>query len=76
MDIQEEIKNELARLDVPTTSWAGFQLDSSKEPNVIRVDYGGVTGMFDPQDLLSLLRDLPDKAGSTVVIEAIRIYRH
>ena len=75
MDIQEEIKNELARLDVPTTSLGGFQLDSSQEPNVIRVDYEGVTGTFDPQDLLSLLQDLPDKAGSTVVIEAIRIYR-
>ena len=76
MDIQEEIRNELARLDVPTKSLAGFQLDSSQEPNVIRVDYEGVTGTFDPQDLLSLLQDLPDKAGPTVVIEAIRIYRH
>ena len=76
MDIQEEIRNELVRLDVPTTSLARFQLDSSQEPNVIRVDYEGVTGTFDPQDLLSLLQDLPDKAGSTVVIEAIRIYRH
>ena len=76
MDVQEEIRNELLRLNVPTTSLAGFQLDSFQEPNVIRVDYEGVTGTFDPQDLLSLLRDLPDKAGSTVVIEAIRIYRH
>jgi hypothetical protein len=75
MDVQEEIRNELLRLNVPTTSLAGFQLDSSQEPNVIRVDYEGVTGTFDPQDLLSLLQDLPDKAGSTVVIEAIRIYR-
>ena len=75
MDIQEEINSELIRLDVPTTSLAGFQLDSSQEPNVIRVDYEGVTGRFDPQELLSLLQDLPDKAGSTVVIEAIRIYR-
>jgi hypothetical protein len=76
MDIQEEIRSELIRLDVPTTTLAGFLLDSSQEPAVIRVDYEGVIGTFDPQDLLSLLRDLPDKAGSTVVIEAIRIYRH
>jgi hypothetical protein len=43
MDIQEEIKNELIRLDVPITSLGGFQLDQSQEPNVIRVDYEGVT---------------------------------
>jgi hypothetical protein len=75
MDIQEEIKKELIRLDVPITSLGGFQLDQSQEPNVISVDYEGVTGTFDPEDLLSLLRDLPDKAGSIVVVEAIRIYR-
>jgi len=75
MDIKEEIRNEL-RLDVPTTSLAGFQLEQSQEPNVIRVDSEGVTGTFDPQELFSLLQDLPDKAGSAVVIEAIRIYRH
>ena len=39
------------------------------------MDIQGVTGTFDPQDLLSLLQDLPDKAGSIVVVEAIRIYR-
>jgi hypothetical protein len=75
MDIQEEIKKELIRLDVPITSLGGFQLDQSQEPNVIRVDYEGVTGTFDPRDLLSLLQDLPDNAGSTVVVEAIRIFR-
>jgi hypothetical protein len=42
MDIQEEIRSELSRLDVPTTSLAGFLLESSQEPAVIRVDYEGV----------------------------------
>jgi hypothetical protein len=62
-------------LNVPFTSLGGFELDQSQEPNVIRVDYEGVTGTFDPEELLSLLQDLPDKAGSIVVGEAIRIYR-
>ena len=75
MDIQEEINSELLRLDVPVTSLGAFQLDASQEPQVINVDYEGVTGTFDPEDLLSLLQDLPDKAGSIVVVEAIRIYR-
>ena len=73
MDIQEEITSELLRLDVPFTSLGGFQFDPSQEPKVVRVDYEGVTGKFDPQDLLSLLQRLPDNAGSTVVVEAIRI---
>ena len=42
---------------------------------MIRVDYEGVTGAFDPEDLLTLLRNLPDKAGSIVVVEAIRLSR-
>jgi hypothetical protein len=75
MDIQEEIKNELIRLDVPITRLGGFQFDPSQEPNVIRVDYEGATGTFDPQDLLSLLKKLPDSAGSIVVVEAIRLSR-
>ena len=76
MDIQEEINSELLRLGVPVTSLGAFHLDASQEPQVVKVDYEGVTGTFDPQDLLSLLQDLPDKAGSIVVVEAIRIYRH
>jgi hypothetical protein len=36
-------------------------------------NYEGVTGTFDPEDLLSLLKILPDRAGSIVVVEAIRI---
>ena len=75
MDIQEEITNELVRLDVPITSLGGFQFDLSQEPKVIGVDYEGVTGTFDPQDLLSLLQILPDRAGSIVVVEAIRLSR-
>jgi hypothetical protein len=75
MDIQEEIRSELLRLDVPFTSLGAFQFDSSQEPKVVTVDYEGVTGKFDPQDLLSLLQRLPDNAGSTVVVEAIRISR-
>ena len=71
MDIQEEIRNELIRLDMPVTSWGGFQLDRSRDPAVIRVDYEGVTGA----DLLTLLRNLPDEAGSIVVVEAIRLSR-
>jgi hypothetical protein len=73
MDIQEEIRSELLRLDVPITSLGGFQFDSSQEPKEVRVDYEGVTGTFDPQDLLSLLKILRDRAGSIVVVEAIRI---
>ena len=73
MDIQEEIRSELLRLDVPITSLGGFQFDSSQEPKEVRVDYEGVTGTFGPQDLLSLLKVLPDRAGSIVVVEAIRI---
>ena len=46
MDIQEEIRNELIRLDMPVTSLGGFQLDPSRDPGVIRVDYEGVTGAF------------------------------
>ena len=76
MDIQEEIRNELLRLDIPvTSSFGGFQFDSSEEPKEIRIDYEGATGTFDPQDLLSLLKKLPDKAGSTVVVEAVRLSR-
>ena len=75
MDIQEEIRNELLRLGVPITSLGGFQFDSSEEPEEVRVDYEGVTGTFDPEDLLSLLKILPDKAGSIVVIEALRLSR-
>jgi len=73
MDIQAEIRNELIRLDVPLTSLGGFQFDQSQEANVIRVDYEGVTGTFDPEGLLSLLKILPDQAGSIVVVEALRI---
>jgi len=73
MDVPEEIRSELLRLDVPITSLGGFQFDSSQEPKEVRVDYEGVTGTFDPQDLLSLLKVLPDRAGSIVVVEAIRI---
>jgi hypothetical protein len=75
MDIQQEIGNELVRLDVPITSLGGFQFDPSQEPKAVRVDYEGVTGTFDPEDLLSLLKKLLDKAGSTVVVEAIRLSR-
>ena len=73
MDIQEEIRNELLRLDVPITSLGGFEFDSSEEPKEVKVDYEGVTGTFDPEDLLSLLKILPDQAGSIVVVEALRI---
>jgi len=58
---------------VPITVLGGFQLDPSQEPKAIRVDSEGVTGTFDPEDLLSLLKILPDRAGSIVVVEAIRI---
>ena len=75
MDIQEEMRNELMRLDVPITSLGGFQFESSEEPKEVKVDYEGVTGTFDPEELLSLLKKLPDKAGSTVVTEAIRLSR-
>jgi hypothetical protein len=75
MGIEGEIRNELTRLNVPVTSLRGFWLDQSQDPNVsvIRIDYEGVTGTFDPEDLLSLLKKLPDQAGSIVVTEAIRI---
>src|SRR4030095_6570528 len=43
MEIQEEIRSELVRLDVPITSLGGFQFDSSQEPKEVRVDYEGVT---------------------------------
>ena len=75
MDIQEEINSELLRLGVPHTSLGAFQLDASKDPKVVRADCEGVTGTFDPQDLLSLLQRLPDNAGSTVVTEALRTRR-
>jgi hypothetical protein len=75
MDIQEEMNSELLRLDVPFTSLGAFQLDASQERQVVRVDYEGVTGTFDPQDLLSLLKILPDRAGSIVIVEAIRLSR-
>ena len=55
--------------------FGAFQLDASQDPHVVKVDYEGVTGTFDPQDLLSLLQMLPDNAGSTVVTEALRISR-
>jgi hypothetical protein len=73
--VQEEIRDELVRLNVPITSLGGFQLDPSQEAEAIRIDYEGVTGTFDPQDLLSVLKKLPDGAGSTVVVEAMRISR-
>ena len=75
MDIQEELNSELLRLGVPLPSLGAFQLDASQEPHVVKVDYEGVTGTFDPQDLLSLLQRLPDNTGSTVVAEALRISR-
>jgi hypothetical protein len=75
MDIQEEINSELLRLDVPFTSLGAFQLDASQEPKEVRVDYEGVTGTFDPEDLLSLLEKFPNRAESTVVVEAIRLSR-
>ena len=62
-------------LNVPITVLGGFQLDPSQEPKAIRVDSEGVTGTFDPEDLLTLLRNLPDRAGSIVVVEAIRLSR-
>jgi hypothetical protein len=74
-DIQEEIRSELLRLDVPSTSLDRFQFDPSQESKAVRVDYEGVTGTFDPEDLLSLLKKLPDRAGSIVVVEAIRLSR-
>ena len=73
MDIQEEINSELLRLGVPHTSLGAFQLATSQEPQVVKVDYEGVTGTFDPQDLLSLFQRWPDNVGSTVVTEALRI---
>ena len=75
MDVQGEIRSELLRLDVSITSLGGFQFDSSQEPKEVRVDYEGATGTFDPEDLLSLLKKLPDRAGSMVVVEAIRLSR-
>jgi hypothetical protein len=75
MDLQEEIRSELLRLDVPVTRLGGFRFDPSQDPKEVKVDYEGVTGTFDPQDLLALLRNLPDKAGSIVVVEAIRLSR-
>ena len=75
MDIEEEIRNELIRLNVPITGLGGFQFEPPQEPKAIKVDYEGATGTFDPVDLLSLLKNLPDRAGSTVVVEAIRLSR-
>ena len=75
MGVQEELTDELVRLNVPITSLGGFQFDPSQEPETIRVDYEGVTGTFGLQDLLSLLKKLPDRAGSIVVVEAIRLSR-
>jgi hypothetical protein len=72
MDIQEEIRNELLRLNMPIKSLRGFQFPS-KEPKTIRVDHEGVTGTFDSEDLPSVLKKLPDRAGSIVVVEAMRI---
>jgi len=34
MRIEEEIRNELIRLNVPVTSFGGFRLDQSQESNV------------------------------------------
>ena len=48
MDIQEKIRSELLRLDVPITSLGGFQFDSPQEPTEVKVDYEGITGTFDP----------------------------
>jgi hypothetical protein len=75
MDIQEEIRSELLRLNVPITSLGGFQFDPSQESKAMKVDFEGVTGTFEPEDLLSLLKKLPDRAGSIVVVEAIRLSR-
>jgi len=63
MNIQEEIRSELLRLDVPFTDLGGFQFDPSQEPKVVRVDYERVTGTFDSQNLLSLLQRLPITPG-------------
>jgi hypothetical protein len=53
----------------------GLRPDQFQDPkvNVIKVDYEGVIGTFDPEDLLSLLKKSPNQAGSRVVTEAIRI---
>ena len=74
MDIQEEINSELLRLGVPHPSLGTFQMDASQKPQVVKVlDYEGVTGAFD--QICSLLKILPDQAGSTVVVEALRTSR-
>ena len=75
MGVQEEIRDELVRLNVPITSLGGFQFDPSQESKAMKVDFEGVTGTFEPEDLLSLLKKLPDRAGSIVVVEAIRLSR-
>ena len=59
MDIQEEIRSELLRLNVPITSLGGFQFEPSQELKRSGPNYEGVTGTFDPEDLLSLLKKLP-----------------
>jgi hypothetical protein len=71
MDIQEETRNELIRLGV--TNLGGFQFDATEEVKEVKVDYERVAGTFDPEDLLALLKILPDQAGSIVVVEALRI---
>lgn len=78
MGIDEEIRNEFIGLNVASHELGGFRLDQSQDPNVsvIRIDYEGVTGMLDPEDLLSLLEKSPDQAGSVGVTEAIRIRLH
>jgi len=43
------------------TSLGGFQFEPSQEPKAVREpNYEGVTGTFDPEDMLSLLKKLPD----------------
>ena len=78
MGIEEEIRNKLIRLNVAVTSLGGFRLDQSQDSNVsvIRIDYAGVTGTFDPEDLLSLLKKLPDQAGSIVVTKLFGFRLH
>jgi len=42
------------------TSLGGFQFEPSQELKRSGPNYEGVTGTFDPEDLLSLLKKLPD----------------
>jgi hypothetical protein len=58
MDIQEEIRSELLRLNVPITSLGGFQFDPSQESKAMKVDFEGVTGTFEPEDLLFIAQEI------------------